>query len=1238
MKKQFNILMAAVLLGGGVSATVLNEWTFETDPAALTLSVATNSGSDGAAFSVDNNTVTQTDGSGGLVCDYAAAGSGGLWTDGAVLAADVAPSAPGETRYLRYDVAYDMTSPSIDSGTLLGFAFADNVNSDLAGFALRYRVGNPVPPAGVTEQVVKANLNLTGTIAVIAEVNLTAQTLKVWYDLSGSNTFDYDIPDATVSNLSLSAIDQLEFRATGDFIAGSSECAVVDELRTATLWDEIAGPPADATQPPVPEIIEFDDQMGGAMLPGQTNTLRVVIRNTLSAAANVTSTLSFDGVPGDFTIVSNNAPVALDANRIVTNTYQIVSLLPGNFLFTALAFSDGTPSDPAELIIRSGTSISAGLVAITNEIGGVLPGRPEPGEVFDLIISNINDGGLLLTDVTNSLSANPDWFPSITPSTIVFPTLDVGEVATVTYRVECAPNTPGGPQTFTIVNRTADEVWQDTFQLDVYRSSVLTGPSELVINAVPGETVFGTITLTNEGNVSSSFSVTDDDTLIGSYAVTTQTIARTWIGPSDFDPDTTFPGWNGTDSDPVEIGFGFELFGAKFHTFSANQAGFLTLMSTNGAMAQLTVFESGDKLDQSTIRYIRRDDGSLVVAWGNTYPNQLDVLEFQAVLHPDGTVQYLYEYGDWEDGEIGLSSEPYAQNVSHTPGLYGQDALELTPLTWIFYDPETGTVDPYGGTVDISVTANVPDPVNETNKTTLTIVGDDNQLVVDVKIIIQEKIAKLHLASSFSFGGPAGSISPPAMLTMTNSGNISFDFDVQNLGLAESGYSFDSVGYQWVSIPGGEGELLDGDDFGTAPVEIGFPFVFFGSTYDSLFVYEDGRVLFKADTGFAVYYVEGLALDGNASVRAWRDESQGRFVVIWRNMSQPDGGDDQTFQLVLTEGNSTLRCNYQRLDEGWPSGQIGTFSEFGTSPGTLVNDDTTELVVTETIVYEYVTNRIGNVYIVDEVPVATNREVELVYDDTLRRQSLLFAPGEEGLITYSPEEGVVLPGETTDISLAGDGRTLEAGDEIKTQLLFLNPDLSEDISFGSPDPLWTQSATLHEYYLTTPSGGNPGILKPDSVIVISNDGRNGNGEGTVGSLGWFGWGWGRNPADPIGFDTLYVYRADISQSIVRSPYSKVVDVTFTVSAPPAAAAADPVVVAAMWGSDDPVVSFSGSADGSRTLSWPAPTDRLSRTYTVWFTTRLGDEWQPLAMVKNGTSYVDDEHNNEPVIFYKVTVQ
>jgi hypothetical protein len=148
MMRTQNIFFIAVimLIAGAASAAVLNQWTFEEDAIDTTLSEAINSGIAGAVFSPDTTGVTLADGDGGLICANDAAGDGGLWTDGAILFSDATSPEPGESLFLRYDLEYDMTSPSIDSGTLLALSFADTTSSNLAGVALRYRVGEVTPP------------------------------------------------------------------------------------------------------------------------------------------------------------------------------------------------------------------------------------------------------------------------------------------------------------------------------------------------------------------------------------------------------------------------------------------------------------------------------------------------------------------------------------------------------------------------------------------------------------------------------------------------------------------------------------------------------------------------------------------------------------------------------------------------------------------------------------------------------------------------------------------------------------------------------------------------------------------------------------------------------------------------------------------------------------------------------------------------------------------------------------
>jgi len=115
----------------------------------------------------------------------------------------------------------------------------------------------------------------------------------------------------------------------------------------------------------------------------------------------------------------------------------------------------------------------------------------------------------------------------------------------------------------------------------------------------------------------------------------------------------------------------------------------------------------------------------------------------------------------------------------------------------------------------------------------------------------------------------------------------------------------------------------------------------------------------------------------------------------------------------------------------------------------------------------------------------------------------------------------------------------------------------------------------------------------------------------------------------------------LASTVLRFTYpSRTNDVTVTFTATNSATSVftSPAVRAAMWGTDNPVVSSEQGASGSRTLSWPAAEDEYSRDYAIWYTTRLDGTWEKLATVKNSIRYVDDQHNDEPVVFYRVTVE
>ena len=1134
-----------------VEVQYFNEWMFDHDVAGRTLSQATNSGTDKAAFSADATPVTQTDGLRSLICSNEIAGIGNLWTNGAILRADVTNQSSG-VRFLRYDLTYDMTATENNSGTLLGLAFADTTSTNLAGVALKCTTADSVktPPTGISAMSV-TNLMLSGYLAVIVQIDLDNHEMSVWYDLSGANSFNAsNQPNVTVTNLALTSIKELEFRATGDFIASASnECVVIDNIRTATTWAEITKPPVNLRAPPKLNV-SIGASLGDVLVIGQTNLISITIQNSGGPATRVSSTLTHNGAAGLSIISSNNTEVSLDANGSVIQTYEVVANADGPYVLTAQATSAETNSALATYNLYVGPKISFKSYTLTNEVGGAFLGEVEQGESFDLIITSVNDGSGMVTGITNSLTAvNPAYFPTIIPSnSATYASLAKNATTSTTYRVVCSATAPKGLQTFTVVNSTTGRGWTNQFSLNVFKEARLSAPTNLTLRVAPGETNSASITVTNTGNGSSAFTVTDDGRRPTVYTDEPDREARQTFGPIDFNPATVFE-WGTATTTPMAIGFNFPLFGTTYDTFSVSENGFITLSSTNGGgTATVQPFQIARAIDHSTIRYRKMGD-KLVVAWGYThYIDGSDTeLEFQAWINTNGTIQYLYESGTWETGTIGLHDSNNSQVFTHTPGLLGQDAILLAPAPWVTYVPTEGAINGFGGTQTLTFTADATRQTasGHTNVFTTSVNCDGRPISITVTVIIENKIFELNVPPTFVFGGAAGSISPAAIMTITNSGNVALTYTITDNSLKTAGYTMSAPDYNnnWRDgVPGAF--VLDPSGLGSAAVSIGFPFVFFGQTYTNLIVSTNGTLTLSSGNTI-VPFSANLSLDYGASVSAFTDAGRNAFTVTWSSMNQPGGGADQTFQAILFRSGE-IRFNYKTLGANWTNGVI-KLAGATTVTGTLINSSTlssNKVVVTNTVL---TTNSFG--FITGTTTKTTNWVTTTTA--TANGQSLLFNPGTQKIITASPLSATIQAGKTARVTLTGDARRLTSGGGLSV----------------------TNSASLS-----------------------------------------FGYGTNQTAVSAVTF---------IATNSVETAY-------------PAAAAAE--IQTAMWGTGAPVVSSQQNADGSRTLVWPAPGDDLPRTYTVLYTTSLSSPWKWLATVENGTRYTDQDHNAEPVIFYKVTVQ
>jgi hypothetical protein len=1282
MKKRNSLALLALLAGLSTQAAVINEWTFETESANVRLGSAVNSGFNLAAFT-GSDSVTKTDGSGGLTFANNISETGNFWTDGAILSAAVT-NQTGGVRYLRYDVDYDMTSESNDGGTLIGLSFTDEANSDLAGFALKYDVGTEATmPTDYTETTLESDLELSGSIAVLAKVDLDNGTLEVWYNLSGDNSFNAsNYPNVTVTNLSLSSINELEFRATGDFI--STSAAVVDNIRTATTWDEIINPLADSSRTPEPTIVSVTDQLDGIMAVEQTNLLTVVIQSIYGSVEDMTSSLDTGASAGDFTIISNNTAVSqVGVNGLVTNYYQVIPHTQGNYTLSLQGKAGSLTGPAVEFELLVGEEVRFLSYGVANETNGVIAGYIEPGESFDLTITNINSGAITVSNVNNSLTANnPTYFPSISaPSgSQVYGTMVRGDTTSTTYRVTCAASTPAGTYTFTVDNSTDLGSWTDTFELEVFKSSIIDiSTNALAITVIPGETVSTNLTLSNIGNDSDDYSVYFGGQAPSTgYTVQTTTVQRADFSYSEYHPETVFTNWSGTATASKDIGFDFYLFGSPYSTFSVDQYGTLTLSgehitatSTNSTTASLYVFaaENGAEISTNTIRYSQSDD-RLIVAWGHTDMYAADEdLEFQVWINADGTVQYLYEAGTWDSGTIAMTgtvsvaetdtSETVSETITHTPGTTGADCLLLTPASWFTCDPTSGNLLEQDSQVLTFTAAPDVDVTEGIYYFAAQVTLGDTVETVDLTVTVESPTVALSVPSSVSFSGLAGIISRETM-TIENEGNVQIDYVIMDQGQYDGSYYPTPIEYtgSWKPIPIITDYILDESDLGAA-LPIGFPFTYAGRTFTEVTVYEAGYLMLadEWDYEYIMPFYGDVSFDSDAQIRMKTDNGLTYCSITWDDMALDDGGENNTFQVVLFREDGVIRFNYKRLGDGWENTSIGLTNEYGElsvdGSEAFYNDDNRTISYEEVITYEMVTNSFN---FIKKVPVATNYTETIEYEDFVAEQSLEFHLGLSPVLSASPMSGTLDVGESTEITVIADARSISDGGTetltIDTTLNFYvdsHESLEQNLASSTDSLSWTSAGTVDgtttlEYYLV----GTPYMLKPEMVLM---DGELST-EGTAGALADGGWAWG--DINSLGYNTIYVQlsssdgrdpdTSDVTVSI--RPYSgglETVDVSFTAKYssdsyfPTAAETVE--ADASMWGTDDVAeITVTDNDDGSRAITWPAPDDTLSRTYTVWATTSLTGTWTEIGTVENGYTYTDKLYSDEPVVFFKVTVE
>ena len=138
-----------------------------------------------------------------------------------------------------------------------------------------------------------------------------------------------------------------------------------------------------------------------------------------------------------------------------------------------------------------------------------------------------------------------------------------------------------------------------------------------------------------------------------------------------------------------------------------------------------------------------------------------------------------------------------------------------------------------------------------------------------------------------------------------------------------------SAPFAWIDATGGEPHNLKDDAWTTVPLP--FPFIFYGESYDTLYIGSNGFVSFGA--GYSKWHgvvpfigppnnaIYGLGEDLNPAegaqgviyTKALDDD---RFVIEYHQVEHWSSGNPETFEIILDASDNTILLQYQQVS--WP--------------------------------------------------------------------------------------------------------------------------------------------------------------------------------------------------------------------------------------------------------------------------------------------------------------------------------
>jgi hypothetical protein len=971
------------------------------------------------------------------------------------------------------------------------------------------------------------------------------------------------------------------------------------------------------------------------------------------AASNLTSK-AFVQWTGDTPYVNNvtytNALVTMSTNVTLTATYKPVYLLtvndgtgggwytngqqvaivanvrPGAFIawtgdtqyVNNVTYTNALVTMSTNPVTLTSTYVTFPMISYwtnsiaeaTNLFGGVANGRYEPGETIDITVFSTNNGSLDVSNVVNSLSADPVHFTISNLNSQYYPVVAVGAVTSTTYQVTILSAATNGAYWFSVTNRAGTNVWADSFLLNVFKQSLPSvSPASITMSILTGAAVTNTqVTVTNAGNTAFTFNIIDNAFWGSFYNVTTGTLGKTAFVANYNnvvvlnDPDiksVPISSTNAGVSAAISLGFDFPFYGATYSNFYVTADGYIglgtnvpvrstdrskLLPDTNVAEQIIAPFWGILNSPADSIRYARNFECLAIAFSGVSKESGGTNLQFQVALFTNGCIELRYatiagvtnNYGQ-TNVTIGFQGNANRYtNLAVNPANGTSVRLTPQPDRWVSYTPaQNVTVEPQSSQV-ITFIANASGKTAATGTTFKSWFnwsnGGSNAVFVSANVAVAAPV--YSAVSSLSFTGTAGQVTAVPFI-ITNAGSAPLTFSISDTAAKVAGYTTtNSAAYSWIDISsiGTNIDLIDPDpsphitaaDEGySARIPIKFAFPFYGVSYTQFCVSVNGAL--RLDTTGRVGALVNLAydsssmpvqmiapywgdlvMDGNATLKYHSATNQ--LVITWENVRQYgfNGGSNQTFQAIL-KPSGDITFQYKKLEGGI------------SWPNTTIGlRDTTNRTVR------------ADIRRTDDRMVTTNQygRVSTQYVNAVSNRIVQFQSAQIQTIRYAPDHDSIPAGGTKEITIIGDASNQQAGTNNISTNTMLTITHNESNSPASLAVTFTVTNSFEAAF------GRASALA-DGSIDSDGDGVSDDQERIAGT-------------DPQNADSVFT----------------------------------------------PTI---GRDSSGTYLLWPAPLDGVQRNYTLYFTTNLMSLWEYLYTVTNGTTYLDTKHGNVPAIYYKITV-